>query len=149
MRQGCIPRRVMDTEKENWKCPSASSANALNKTGQVWIDTDKPRVDTLSTQTKAIPRDKWQAALMPYLTAAHARKKKKKKRARGGSDDHVHARPYGRKGLADWMQLQRAVFSLMPNSQNAEDCAGMKNPSAECSLERQIDISDSASISGG
>lgn len=44
--------------------------HVLNRTGQVWIDTDKPRVDTLSTRTKAIPRDKWQAALMPHLTAA-------------------------------------------------------------------------------
>lgn len=32
--------------------------HVLNETGQVWIDTDKPRVDTLSTRTKAIPRDK-------------------------------------------------------------------------------------------
>lgn len=44
-----------------------------NKTGRVWIDADKPGVDTLSTQTKAIARDKWQAAPMPHLTAAHAR----------------------------------------------------------------------------
>lgn len=72
--------------------------HVLNETGQVWTDTDKPRVDTLSTQTKAIARDKWQAALMPYLTTAQACGSAQI--VRGGSDTHVHARPYGNTGLA-------------------------------------------------
>lgn len=34
---------------------------------------------------------------MPYLTAAHARGEAKI--VRGGSDAHMHARPYGQAGL--------------------------------------------------
>lgn len=75
----------------------------LNKTGQVWIDTDKPRVDTLSTQTKAIPRDKWQAVLMPYLTAAHARWESKI--VCGWSDTHIHSSLYGQMGLTPWKRI--------------------------------------------
>lgn len=73
MRQECI-RRPSDGHWEAGLEMSISVlCHELNKTGRVWIDTDKPRVDTLSTQTKAIAWDKWQAALMPHLTAAHAR----------------------------------------------------------------------------
>lgn len=124
--------------------------HVLNKTGQVWIDTDKPRVDTLSTRTKAIPRDKWQAAPMPHLTAActctHAGRQKI---VRGASDTHVHPRPYGQAGLASF---KRRLKELSTQCLNKSKCWWRHCMlicvvrSAERSPKQQIDISDSASI---
>lgn len=122
----------------------------LNKTGQVWIDTDKPRVDTLSTQTKAIPRDKWQAVLMPYLTAAHACWEAKI--VCGWSDTHIHSSLYGQMGLTPW---KRIFNELQRVASKKSECWSwhcvlicvIRVTSAECSRKQQINISDSASIS--
>ena len=76
---------------------------------------------------------------------------------RGASDTHVHARPYGQTGLTSFKRrlnkLQRRRLAEYEKSQSAEDgthcmlmCV-MRIARAECALKRQIDISDSASIS--
>ena len=80
---------------------------------------------------------------MPYLTAAHACGQAKI--VRGGSDTHVHARPYGQTAC----DFRHGVQCNTKKSQKAEDDGALISVMrrADCSLKQQIDISDSASIS--
>lgn len=71
---------------------------------------------------------------------------------RGGSDTHVHHRPYGQAGLTSFKrrlkELSRQCLNKSKMLMTALHVNALAVRSAERSPKQQIDISDSASIAG-